>query len=226
MTAGSWDARRAQSPGEGGPPRLYDELASWWPLLSPPPDYADDAAFFRQTLLAACAPPPRTLLELGSGGGNTASHLKAHFQMTLVDLSPAMLDVSRALNPECEHLRGDMRTARLGRLFDAVLVHDAIMYMTSEDDLARAIETCFVHCREGGAALLAPDFTRETFRPSTDHGGQDGHGRSLRYLEWAFDPDPADTTIEVHFAYLLRDAGRRVRIEKDRHVLGLFARGD
>ena len=65
------------------------------------------------------------MLELGSGGGNNASHLKAHFQLTLVDLSPAMLAVSRALNPECEHLQGDMRTVRLGRRFDAPTDHIA-----------------------------------------------------------------------------------------------------
>jgi len=90
-------------------PRLYTDLASWWPLLSDPDgdDYAEEAAFARQVLIDACDAPPRTLLELGSGGGNNASHLKAHFQLTLVDLSPDMLAVSRALNPECDHVEGD-----------------------------------------------------------------------------------------------------------------------
>jgi hypothetical protein len=36
-----------------------------------------------------------------------------------------MLDVSRALNPECEHIEGDIRTVRLERSFDAVrVVHE------------------------------------------------------------------------------------------------------
>lgn len=81
-------------------PRLYAELASWRPLLSAPADYTGEAARYRLLLTAAGEPPARTLLELGSGGGNTASHLKAHFALTLVDLAPAMLNVSRALNPE------------------------------------------------------------------------------------------------------------------------------
>ena len=42
---------------------------------------------------------PETLLELGSGGGNNASFLKMRFDMTLVDLSPGMLEVSRAALP-------------------------------------------------------------------------------------------------------------------------------
>jgi SAM-dependent methyltransferase len=148
-------------------PKMYTELASWWSLLSPPGDYAEEAAFYLKALIEACERSPQTLLELGSGGGNNASHLKSRFQMVLVDLSPGMLAVSRRLNPECEHVEGDMRTVRLGRQFDCVFVHDAIVYMTTEADLRKAIETAFVHCRPGGAALFAPDHIKENFRPST-----------------------------------------------------------
>jgi SAM-dependent methyltransferase len=207
--------------------KLYAELASWWPLLSAPADYAEEAAFYRETLVASSRRPPRTLLELGSGGGNNASFLKSHFELTLVDRSPGMLEVSRALNPECEHVQGDMRTARLGREFDAVFVHDAIAYMTTEADLRQALETAFVHCRPGGSALFAPDHLRETFHASTSHGGQDGaDGRALRYLEWTWDPDPADTTYTVDYAYLLRASDGSMHVERDRHIEGLFGRGD
>jgi SAM-dependent methyltransferase len=167
---------------------------------------------------------PRTLLELGSGGGNNASHLKRDFECTLSDLSPAMLEVSRGINPECVHIAGDMRTLRLGREFDAVFVHDAVMYLTTEDDLRRAVATAFAHCRPGGAALFAPDCVRETFRAGTDHGGHDGDGRALRYLEWCWDPDPEDTTYLVDHAYLLREGGGEPRALHDRHVNGLFPR--
>src|SRR5438874_2977152 len=131
-------------------PKLYGELASWFHLLSSPPDYAEEAEFARGLLVDASATPPVTVLELGSGGGNNASHLKAHFKMTLVDLSQGMLELSRKLNPECEHIEGDMKTLRLGRTFDAVFIHDAIMYMTSEHDLRLALETASVHCKPGG----------------------------------------------------------------------------
>jgi SAM-dependent methyltransferase len=164
------------------------------------------------------------MLELGSGGGNNASHLKADFEMTLVDLSDEMLGVSRALNPECEHIQGDMRSVRLGRIFDAVFVHDAIMYMTTEPDLEAAMETAFVHCKPGRAALFVPDFVRENFVPETQHGGHDHEGRGLRYLEWAYDPDPADNVYIVDFAYLLRDKDNSIRVEHDRHYEGLFSR--
>jgi len=204
---------------------MYRELASWWHLLSPPEDYAEEAALYREATISNCRAQPRTLLELGSGGGNNASHLKATFKMTLVDLSPGMLAVSRSLNPECEHIEGDMRSVRLSREFDAVFIQDAIAYMRTEDDLGRAIQTAFIHCRPGGVALFSPDYTRDGFRPTTSHGGHDGEGRGMRYLEWSYDPDPADTTYATDFAFLLRD-GERVRCEYDRHILGLFGHED
>lgn len=207
-------------------PKLYDQLTSWWPLLSPPADYTEEAEFYARKLMEAGTEPARTLLELGSGGGNNASHLKKHFQITLVDVSPGMLAESRKLNPECEHFTGDMRTVRLGRQYDRVFIHDAIGYMTTLTDLRAALETAYLHCRPGGAALFAPDHLKETFRPGTDHGGSDNEKRGLRYLEWTWDPDPADNTCIADYAYLLRDEYGAVRVEHDRHVEGLFARGE
>jgi trans-aconitate methyltransferase len=207
-------------------PKLYRELADWWPLLSAPDEYAQEAAFYQRALIDASKRPLTTLLELGSGGGNNASHLKARFRMTLVDPAQGMLNVSRRLNPECEHVQGDMRTVRLPRRFDAVFVHDAVVYMTTEADLQAAMATAFVHCEPGGAALFAPDHVRENFAPSTDHGGHDGEGRGLRYLEWTWDPDPSDSVYAVDYAYLLRERDGSVRAEHDRHIEGLFARAD
>ena len=204
-------------------PRLYGELADWFHLLTAPEEYAAEADLYRRVLLDACDEPPRRVLELGSGGGNNASHLKAHFELTLVDRSPQMLELSRSLNPECRHLVGDMRDVRLGGEFDAVFVHDAVAYITSEYDLAATIATAEAHLRRGGAALFVPDFVRERFEPHTGHGGHDGPDRALRYVEWSWDPDPSDTTYVCDFAYLLREGGE-VRCLQDRHVCGLFAR--
>ncbi len=205
--------------------RMYDELADWFHLLTPPEDYGEEATFILGCLRERVDGPLETLLELGSGGGNTASHLRPLVRLTLTDISPEMLDLSRSLNPGCEHLVADMRSARLGRTFDAVLVHDAIMYMASAADLHAALTTAFVHLRPGGAAAFAPDCVRETFLAKTDHGGHDSMERSLRYLEWTYDPDPGDTTYITDFALLLREGETDVRVRYDRHVMGLFARG-
>jgi SAM-dependent methyltransferase len=207
-------------------PRRYTDLAEWFHLLTAPEEYAEEADSYRRFLLEASATPPRTLLELGSGGGNNAWHYKRHFTATLVDLSPQMLAISARINPECEHIQGDMRTVRLGRLFDAVFVHDAVMYLTTDADLRQAMTTAFVHCRPGGVALFAPDFVRETFVPCTEHGGNDGDGRALRYLEWTTDPDPTDKTYLSDFVYVLHEEGQPARCVHEQHAHALFRRAD
>jgi SAM-dependent methyltransferase len=203
--------------------KIYNELADWFHLLTHPSEYADEAADYVR-LIRQARPEARTLLELGAGGGNNASHMKRHFTCTLTDLSPRMLEVSRSINPDCEHIQGDMRELRLGRLFDTVFVHDAVEYMTSIDDLSRAVQTAFVHTRPGGVALFVPDGTRESFVAYADHGGHDGpDGRALRYLEWTIDTDPADAFYDVHFACMLKE-GAAVRVVHDRHRHALFTR--
>jgi len=204
--------------------KLYDELADWWPVFSDPREYRKEAAYISRILQKAINPAPRTVLELGSGGGNSAVHLKKHFAMTLVDRSPRMLKVSRKLNPECEHIKGDIREVRLGRTFDAVFVHDAICHMTTEGELRAVLQTAYEHCRPGGVGLFVPDFVRETFVEGTDQGGSDSPARRLRFLQWVFDPDPKDTTYLVDFAILLRNQEGEAHAVHERHTLGLFPR--
>lgn len=204
--------------------KLYRELAGWWQFFSPVEEYADEAAFFIKILQNYSILPCRTILELGAGAGSNAFYLKEHFELTLVDLSAEMITASRAINPELPHIQGDMRSARLNREFDAVFIHDAICYMTSESDLQQVIETAFVHCKHNGLVVIAPDFVRETFKPATEHGGRDGdNGQAMRWLMWTLEPNVGSETYAVHFAFLLKD-GEVVKIEHDRHTEGLFAR--
>lgn len=205
-------------------PRLYRDLAAWCPLLSPPEDYRDEAAWIQETLSRALGRRPATILELGSGGGNTASFLAPHATLTLVDLSPEMLAVSRRRLPAAEHVEGDMRTLRLGRVFDAVLMHDAIMYMTNARDLAAALATAHAHL-DRGAVVALPDCVAETFAPGVESGGADApDGRGARYLEWTHPCAPGATAYDVDYAIMLRAADGTVETAHDRHRCGLFSR--
>jgi len=206
--------------------KLYSDLASWYHLLSAPEDFAEEAEFVRTTIVQSSATPVRTVLELGAGGGNNAFHLKSSFQMTLTDISEPMLNQSRRINPECEHISGDMRSLRLGREFDAVFVHDALTYMTTRKDLLDSLKTARVHCRLNGIGLFMPDYVRERFRPGVHHGGHDGNGRNLRFFEWTFDPDTSDNSYTIDFVILLREGREPVRVEHDVHVNGLFWRDE
>ena len=150
---------------------------------------------------------PKTVLELGSGGGNNASHMKAHFELTLTDLSPDMLDLSRTINPELEHIQGDMRTLRLGREFDAVFVHDAVVYMTTEEDLKRGDRD---RLRPHSAAA-APPCSRRT-RSARTFAPYDGQRRTRRRRR----PRPPLPRVELRPRPDRRHLHRRLRLPTPR----------
>jgi SAM-dependent methyltransferase len=205
---------------------FYSTLAPWWPLISPPEEYVEEAAFATR-LLQRGEPPTKTVLELGSGGGHNALHMKSRFTMTLVDLSEAMLELSRRLNPECDHVCADMRAVRLGRQFDAVFIHDAIDYMITESDLRAAVETAFVHCRAGGVVVIIPDHTRENFEAGSDSGGSDApDGRGIRYLQWTLPVTDDATSVRTEYVFAIRGADGVVEVVHETHTTGLFAERD
>jgi SAM-dependent methyltransferase len=203
---------------------MYEELAGWFHLLTAPAEYEQEATLYRDVLHRAGGDAIKSVLELGCGGGNNASHLKAWFELTLTDLSPEMLELSRSINPQCRHVLGDMRTLRLNETFDAVFLHDAVTYMTTEQDLFDALRTMAAHLRPGGVGLVVPDHTTENFRESNHGGGHSDSARGLRYLEWTYDPDPTDTQAETDFAIFLRDGNEPVRMVHDHHTIGVFPR--
>jgi len=202
--------------------RLYNDLVWLWPFLSPPEDYAGEAKHWRETLRGKLGPGKHHILELGVGGGHNLSHLTIDFKATAVDISEGMLAHSKKLNPDVEHIVGDMRTVRLNRKFDAVIIHDAISYMLTEDDLLKTFQTAAAHLDKGGIFITSPDFTAETFTdPMVHYSIRKGGEINLTHIDYTFDRDPDDTEIETVMTYYIREKGD-LRIEQDLHITGLF----
>lgn len=201
---------------------MYGDLAEFWPLVSPPEDYAEEVATFRARFSRQGVPDGGSVLHLGCGGGSIDHHLKRHYRVTGVDRSEQMLGMARRLNPDVQYCTGDMREVRLGRTFDAVLVHDAISHMTSVDELRAAYRTAAAHLRPGGVMVALPEELRSRLRVAqptmeTHSGG----GRSVTLVEVSHDQDPADSTYEQVYIFVVQD-GAGVRVEVDRHVHGVF----
>ena len=160
---------------------------------------------------------------MGCGGGHNDKTLKKHFQVTGLDLSEAMLDLARSLNAECTYLRGDMRTSRLGKDFDAVVVFDSLAHMLSKQDLKAAFETAFIHLRPGGVLCTYREIASETFvqnkTAATAHSDDDVE---IVLIENYYDPDPHDSTFESTTLYLIRRGGD-LKIESQQGLLGLFS---
>lgn len=206
-------------------PRLYGELAELWPLVSPPEDYVEEARILAAVLRELAGPRERpSLLDLGSGGGHHLHPFAQGFELVAVDRSEAMLAHSRRLNPGVEHAVGDLRELRLDRRFDLVLIHDALAYLLDERDVTAALATAAAHLEPGGGLVLVPDRLRETFFDGELTTSQHADGeRELTFVEYVHDPDPTDTQLEVVMLMLVRQTGR-VRVEEDRHAVGLFSR--
>ncbi len=181
---------------------------------------------WRAVLSSTAAISVHDVLDLGSGGGHVALHLRDRFTLTLADISEDMLASSRRLHPRCRHVRGDMRTMRLEQDFDAVLAHDAIDYVTTQDDLAMVIATAFAHCRPGGIAVFVPDYVKDDFRALTGGGGggDDGTGRRATFREQTWDPDPDDDWVQAEYEFILRAADGTAQVIKETHRLGAFSR--
>lgn len=206
--------------------RLYTDLVSLYPQVSVRSAYAAEAAqisrAIRRKLSSRTKRRKPTLLELGVGAGHLLSHMTVDFDAVAVDLVPEMLEYSRTINPSVEHVVGDMKSVRLGRTFDATMIHDAIHYMLTKDDLLAAMRTCHAHLKRGGVAVFVPGYVKETFlEGDVSHALRlHAHGE-LGYVAQTHDHDPDDSTYELTFLLPRRD-GPRVTVEQDRHTCGLF----
>lgn len=199
----------------------YGQLAWIEPIIAPPENYASETELYSQAIKRHSTISPKTLLHLGSGAGINDFTFKRHFQITGLDISPGMIEVARQLNPGIPYHLGDMRTADLGQLFDAVAVPDSIGYMTTVDDLTRAVSTAHRHLKPGGVLLIV-SYVKEEFRENNfAYTGSRGDIK-ITIFENNYIPGPEATTYEATMVYLVRRRGE-LEIYTDRHVCGLFS---
>ncbi len=206
--------------------RLYHDLAWLWPVWGDPGEYGPECEQTAALIRQYSRLPARTLLNMACGGGKNAYHLKRHFTVTGIDLSPEVLENARRLNPECTFLQADMRSCDLGRQFDCILVDDGITGIHPRADFAAVFATAFRHLRPGGVMITGPDDTTETFeqnRTSVSTAGSRFKPANLEvtFIENDYDPDPTDETKEFTLVYLIREDGK-LRIETDHGIDGLF----
>ena len=231
--------------------RMYDDFAHLWPLISHHSDYEFEAKHWRNALTAELGQGGLRILELGVGGGNNLHHIlypqcdgrpsreaacngehmrhdrPAH-DAVVVDPSEKMLANCLRLNPTVEYHIGDMQTVRLDsdEKFDAVLIHDAVCYLMSEDDINATLATARFHLRQGGVLIMAPDWFTETY-PGTrlEAGIRRDVSPEFASIEYDHDPDPTDSTLESVFVYIIKNPDGSVRVEEDRHITGIFSIG-
>jgi SAM-dependent methyltransferase len=205
-------------------PKLYHDLAWVWELMVADEDYRIEADLVADTLDRHVRSGGKTLLDVACGAGHHDQHLKERYQVTGVDLSPAMLELARHRNPGLRYEVGDMRGFRLGQEFDAVIILDALGYSATLQDLQQTLSACAAHLKPGGALLF---YLEEAFslKPhpqaeSVSHTYRQGDTEVV-VEEHSDDPDPTGTHYDYTFVYRIRRAGE-LTVEVDRHRMGLF----
>ncbi len=204
--------------------RLYTDLAWLWPMWGDATtEYGHYCEHVAGLIRQHARRPVSTLLDIGCGGGKNVLNLEREFNVTGLDLSPFMLAQARELNPHCTFVQGDMRTFRLGRTFDAVLMDDAISHMNCRADFVETFRNAYAHLNPGGVLVATPDVTQETFqqnKTTTTQAARDG--MDVVFVENVYDPDPTDEQYETTIVYLIRDHGH-LRIETEHWTMGIFS---
>ena len=198
----------------------YNELAWTEPILAPTESCREEIENYCSIIKKHSKIEPATLLHLACGAGSYDYTFKKHFQVTGVDLSAAMINVAKNINPEIEYLEGDMRSVNLGRLYDAVVIPDSIGYMTTKEDLRKTISAATFHLRPGGILLIVAHMKEEFQENNFAYTGC-ANDIDIVVFENNYILKPPGDMYEAIIVYLIRRAGE-LQIYNDRHLLGLF----
>nr|WP_252980796.1 class I SAM-dependent methyltransferase [Streptomyces chartreusis] len=171
-------------------------------------------------------PAAASLLDVGCGTGGHLTHFAEEFgDVCGIDLADGMLDVARRNHPGIPVERGDMRTFRLRRRFDAVAcLFAAVGNLTGEDELRSTLRTFAHHLAPGGVAVLEPWWFPENFTPDHVGGSVVTHGgMTVARVSHTVLHDTGDASrMDVH--YLVAKPGQDVRHFDDTHVMALYSR--
>lgn len=202
--------------------RLYNDLAWLWPLWGSVEEYREESEISVDLIKQHAQIEVHSLLDITCGGGKNMFHFKRYFDTHGLDISKAMLDNARKLNPECAFYQADMRDFDLNCQFDSIYVNDGIAYITNPEDLLKTFQCSFKHLRAGGIMICYAEFCKEYLVQNKTQSTVSKTGSmEITFIENNYDPDPTDDTYEATMIYLIRDKGK-LRIEHDHHLCGTF----
>ncbi|HSV87041.1 MAG TPA: class I SAM-dependent methyltransferase [Bacteroidales bacterium] len=199
----------------------YNELAWTEDLLAEPEAYEKEVNGYVNLINMAAKEPVQTLLHLGCGAGWHDRFFKKHFRITGVDISTGMINKAKDSNPEIEYFEDDMRTVRLNRKFDCVVIPDSIDYMATLPDLQKAIQTASIHLKHGGVFLIVGN-TEDKFQSNNfAYTGEKGDIH-VTVLENNYVNPYSPNTYEITMVYLIRHKGKLTKYVEE-SVAGLFS---
>lgn len=196
----------------------YNNLAWTERILGTTESYKEEALTYIEFIKSHTSASSPTMLHLGCGAGGHDFHFKRHFSVTGVDLSAGMLEIAKKTNPEITYVEGDMRTINLNRKFDAVVIPDSIMYMSTLADLKKTLVNAARHLKTGGVMLVVAH-TKEDFKEN--NFAYTGEKEEIHVTVLENNHIVSDSTYEATMIYLIRQQGK-LKIHHEVHTCGLF----
>lgn len=138
----------------------FGRYARWYDALYRDKDYEAEVDFLEAMFGRLARRRVRTVLDLGCGtGGHALVLARRGYAVSGVDRSPGMLRIARnkagAAGLAVGFERGDLRSVRLGRRFDAVIAMFAVLgYQTADEDVLAALATAAAHLAPGGLLVF------------------------------------------------------------------------
>lgn len=202
---------------------LYDRAAAAYDLImrgSHDKDYdreGDEVA----GIIRASAPGARSVLDVACGNAGHLARLAKKFATAEgVELSPSMIAEANRCHPGVTVHRGDMRTFRVDRRFDAVTcLFSSIGYMTTVADLRAAVANMAAHLAPAGVLIIEGWFGPGDWEPGT-FGAESAADDDLAVAR-AVRSTVEGRLSKMEMHYLLATADE-IRHVTEVHRLGLF----
>jgi len=150
---------------------MYAEMAQYYDRIYSFKDYAAETEKLIGWIETHCQSTGTRLLDVACGTGRHLEHLSKSFDAEGLDLSSELLELAQERNPGMTFHCDDMRTFDLSSCYDVVTcLFSSIGYMTTIEDLGKAVVNMARHLVTGGVLLIEPWLTPDAWKPGTVHG--------------------------------------------------------
>jgi ubiquinone/menaquinone biosynthesis C-methylase UbiE len=149
---------------------MFSKTARYYDKIYGQKDYQAEADRLHAIIQQELGSQGKRLLDVACGTGGHIQPLKAHYQVSGLDLEPGLLEIARQRHPEVTFYQGDMVDFDLDQRFDVLTcLFSAIGYVRTPENLDRALRSMARHLVPGGLLLVEPWFTPDDWTPGKTH---------------------------------------------------------